>query len=83
MALRHGNKTYFQILLDPHRAQMIQEAAAKEDKRATAWIREAVYSELKRISQASVYNEAVAKDQAEWRQSVRKRVEGRAKPKDD
>tara|TARA_B100001093_G_scaffold501372_1_gene552927 strand:+ start:244 stop:495 length:252 start_codon:yes stop_codon:yes gene_type:complete len=83
MALRHGNKTYFQILLDPHRAQMIQEAAAKADKRATAWIREAVYSELKRISQASVYNEAVAKDQAEWRQSVRKRVEGRAKPKDD
>ncbi len=83
MALRHGNKTYFQILLDPHRAQMIQEAAAKADQRATAWIREAVYSELKRISQASVYNEAVAKDQAEWRQSVRKRVEGRAKPKDD
>ncbi len=83
MALRHGNKTYFQILLDPHRAQMIQEAAAKADKRATAWIREAVYSELKRVSQASVYNEAVAKDQAEWRQSVRKRVEGRAKPKDD
>lgn len=83
MALRHGNKTYFQILLDPHRAQMIQEAAAQADKRATAWIREAVYSELKRVSQASVYNEAVAKDQAEWRQSVRKRVEGRAKPKDD
>tara|TARA_R100001463_G_C3495374_1_gene218454 strand:- start:457 stop:708 length:252 start_codon:yes stop_codon:yes gene_type:complete len=83
MALRHGNKTYFQILLDPHRAQMIQEAAAKADQRATAWIREAVYSELKRVSQASVYNEAVAKDQAEWRQSVRKRVEGRAKPKDD
>ena len=83
MALRHGNKTYFQILLDPHRAQMIQEAASKADKRATAWIREAVYSELKRVSPASVYNEAVAKDQAEWRQSVRKRVEGRAKPKND
>ena len=68
MALRHGNKTYFQILLDPHRAEMIQEAAAKEDKRATAWIREAIYSELKRSSPTSVYNEAMAKDQAEWRQ---------------
>lgn len=82
MALRHGNKTYFQILLDPHRAEMIQEAAAKEDKRATAWIREAIYSELKRSSPASLYNEAMAKDQAEWRQSIRKRVEGRSKQKD-
>ena len=82
MALRHGNKTYFQILLDPHRPEMIQEAAAKEDKRATAWIREAIYSELKRSSPTSLYNEAMAKDQAEWRQSIRKRVEGRAKQKD-
>ena len=54
----------------------------KEDKRATAWIREAIYSELKRSSPTSVYNEAMAKDQAEWRQSIRKRVEGRIKQKD-
>ena len=83
MALRHGNKTYFQILLDPHRAALVQEEAAKDKQRATAWIRDAVYSELKRITPAGVYNEAEAKDQAEWRQSVRRRVEGRAKPTED
>ena len=50
MAIRHGNKQYFQILLDPNRAELVQQEAAKNKQRATAWIREAVYSELKRIA---------------------------------
>ncbi len=83
MAIRHGNKQYFQVLLDPNRAELVQEEAAKNKQRATAWIREAVYSELKRISSPTVYSEAEAKDLARWRQSVRRQVEGRAKPKDD
>ena len=24
MAIRHGNKTYFQILLDPHKAELVK-----------------------------------------------------------
>ena len=79
MAIRHGNKTYMQILLDPHRAKLLFELAEKTDTRPTAWIRNAVYKALEREYPAAIYNEAVAKDEAAWRASVRKRVEGRIK----
>ena len=78
MALRHGNKTYLQILLDPHRAKLVQERAQEKGIRATAWIRDAVYKELERELPASVYKVAQANDEAGWRESVRRRVEGRA-----
>lgn len=83
MAIRHGNKQYFQILLDPDRAELVQQEASKNRQRATAWMREAVYTELKRVTSASVYNEAEAKDLARWRQSVRSQVEGRTKQTND
>jgi hypothetical protein len=79
MAIRHGNKTYMQILLDPHRAKLLFDLAEKASTRPTAWIRNAVYKALEREYPAAVYNEAVAKDEAAWRASVRKRVEGRIK----
>ena len=60
----------------------MQELAEKDGKRATAWIRDAIYETLKRVYPASIYNEAAAKDDAEWRQSVRRRVEGRQKPQE-
>lgn len=81
MAIRHGNKTYLQILLDPNRAALLAELAKEQNIRPTAWIREAVYSALERALPASVYNEAVAKDEESWRESVRRRVEGRTKGK--
>ena len=77
MALKHGNKTYFQILLDPNRAKLVMESAEKGGIRATAWIRNAIYKELERELQASIYKAAEAKDEAVWRESVRRRVEGR------
>jgi len=77
MALKHGNKTYLQILLDPHRAELVQKKAKEDGIRATAWIRNAVYNELQRQLPSSIYKEAVAKDEAVWRESVRRRVEGR------
>ena len=83
MAIRHGNKQYFQILLDPNRAELVQQEAANNKQRATAWIREAVYSELKRVTSPTVYSEAEAQDLARWRQSVRKQVEGRTKQNND
>ena len=79
MAIRHGNKTYIQILLDPHRARLLFDLAKKASVRPTAWIRDAVYKALERECPAAIYNEAVAKDEAAWRASVRKRVEGRIK----
>lgn len=83
MAIRHGNKQYFQILLDSDRAELVQQEALKNRQRATAWMREAVYAELKRVTPASVYNEAEAKDLARWRQAVRSQVVGRTKQTDD
>ena len=77
MALRHGNKTYLQILLDPHRAKLVTERAKESGIRATAWIRDAVYKELERQLPASIYKEARSKDEAVWREAVRRRVEGR------
>jgi hypothetical protein len=41
-----------------------------------------VYSYLERELPASIYKQAFAADEAVWRQSVRNRVEGRAKSRD-
>lgn len=68
-----------QILLDPHRAELLLDLAEQLSTRPTAWIRNAVYKALEREYPAAIYNEAVAKDEAAWRASVRKRVEGRIK----
>jgi hypothetical protein len=83
MAQLHGNKAHLHILIDPNRAKLVFEKAAEADQRPAAWIREAVYSELKRAYPTSIYNEAMAKDQAQWRSSIRNRIEGRANQKDN
>jgi hypothetical protein len=81
MAIRHGNKTYLQILLDPHRAELLREVAETKGVRATAWIRDAVYKMLELQVSPDVYKDAAAKDEAAWQASVRRRVEGRMKSK--
>jgi hypothetical protein len=83
MAIRHGNKTYMQVLLDPHRADLLVNLAKEKGVRSTAWIRDAVYAALEKALPSSLYQEALAKDQASWRESVRRRVEGRTKNKKD
>ncbi len=77
MALRHGNKTYLQILLDPNRAKLVEAQAKAEGIRATAWVRNLIYKDLERKLPSSVYKEALAEDEASWRKSIRKRIEGR------
>jgi hypothetical protein len=79
VATQHGSKTYFQVLLDPNRADLIKARAESEGVRPTAWIREALYAYLERIEPQYVYNQAKADDEAVWRESVRRRVEGRTK----
>ena len=78
MATQHGNRTYLQLLLQPFRAQLLKDLAAERGVRPTALARDLIYSALERELPASVYKEADAKDQASWKESVRKRVEGRA-----
>ena len=77
MALRHGNKTYLQILLDPNRAKLLMGQAKAENIRATAWVRNLIYKELEKQLPSSVYKEALAEDEASWRKSIRKRIEAR------
>ena len=79
MALRHGKKAYFQLLLDRNRAELLQELAGEQGVRATALARDAIYAHLETVLPSSTYNEAKAKDEALWRESVRKRVDGREK----
>ena len=79
MAIRHGNKTYLQILLDPNRAELLKEVAEAQNMRPTAWIRDTIYKVLEDSVSADDYAAAAAKDDAVWQASVRKRVEGRLK----
>ena len=48
MALKHGNKSYYQVLIDPNRAELIEKVADKEGMRGTAWVRKVAYEALQR-----------------------------------
>ena len=55
MALRHGNKSYYQVLIDPNRAELIEKAAEKKGIKGTAWVREVAYEALEREFPSSEY----------------------------
>jgi hypothetical protein len=82
MAGVHGSRVYYQVLLQPNRAELVNELAKEAGVKATEMIRRMVYSYLERELPASVYKQALAADEAVWRQSVRNRVEGRAKSRE-
>lgn len=80
MPLRHGSKYYCQLLIDPHRYVLAERLAAREGKRVTALLRELVYAGLEKMVPTSEYKAAQASDEAAWRESVKRRVEGRQRP---
>ena len=49
MAQKHGNKNYYQVLIDPHRSKLIEQVAKEENMRGTAWVRQAAYEKLQRV----------------------------------
>ena len=85
MALKHGNKNYYQVLLDPHRSKLneinlkkdLLEKAKKERMKGTAWVRRAAYNQLQREFSSAEYKIAEAKDELLWRESVQRRIDGR------
>ena len=77
MMQSHGQKKYLQILLDPARAELLQQLAIEKGMKPTALVRELVYQGLARSVPTTIFNEAAAQDEATWRRSVRSRVEGR------
>ena len=83
MPLRHGSKTYCQLLLDANRYKLAEELAASEGKKVTGMLREMVYAALEKALPASEYKAALAADEAVWRESVKKRVEGRQRSRQE
>ena len=77
MALKHGNKSYYQVLIDPNRAELIEKLADKLGIKSTAWIRNLIYEELELEVPRSEYKTAEAKDELMWRESVKRRIDGR------
>jgi len=83
MPLQHGRKLYCQILLDQNRYALLDRLASREGKRTTALMREMVYIMLEKMLPASEYKAAEAADRAAWADSVKRRVEGRQRSKED
>ena len=83
MPLRHGQKFYCQLLLDRHRYMLVDEMAKQQGKRTTALLREMVYSALEKALPSSEYRAAEAADHAAWADSVKRRVQGRQRSKQD
>lgn len=81
MAIKHGNKSYFQVLLDPNRSELIEKLASLDGIKDTAWIRNVIYRKLEEEFPSSIYKVAEAKDQLIWRETVKRRIDGRSKKK--
>ena len=82
MPLKHGSKMYCQLLLDSNRYKLAENLAAERGVRVTAMLREFVYSALSQI-QPQEYDIAKAEDEAAWKESVQRRVEGRQRSKQE
>jgi hypothetical protein len=79
MPLNHGNKFYCQLLIDPNRYKLAENLASQDGKKVTAYLRELVYAGL--ALRSSEYKAAQEADEAAWKDSVKRRVEGRMRAK--
>ena len=83
MTVKHGKKDYYQILLDPHRSELLKELVHDKGIKASSLIREIVYEQLEKKVPKHIYQVALAKDKAVWRESISNRLIARKKNKDD
>ena len=60
MAIRHGNRCYVQLLLDPHKAELLKDEAQPRIE-VYDHLRTLLYKSLERSQPSSVFNEAQAK----------------------
>ena len=77
MPKQHGVKKHFQILLDPHRAELLLTQAEANGVPAAAYAREMIYEALRRTSSTAAYALAEAKDAAARKEAVVRQVSGR------
>jgi hypothetical protein len=71
---------YCQLLLDVNRYKLAEMLAAKQKVRLTAMLREFVYAALAEL-EPEQYEFAALADDETWKETVRKRVEGRMRSK--
>ncbi len=83
MTVKHGKKDYYQILLDPHRSQLLKALVSEKEIKATSFIRDLIYEQLEKKVPKHIYQVALAKDKAVWRESISNRLIARKKNKDD
>ena len=79
--LRRGIKRSFQVLLDPHKARLLELIADTEDKKATSLLRELAYKYMEENAPVE-YLEAEAKDEEVRLKSNLTRVQIRTKNRD-
>ena len=82
MPLRHGSKIYCQLLLDANRYKLAETLADKQGKKVTALLRGYVYGALQQ-EMPEIYKIAEEADVEKWNESVRRRVEGRMRSKQE
>ena len=83
MTIKHGKKDYYQILLDPHRSELLKKLVNEQGIKATSLIRELIYEQLEKKVPKHIYQVALAKDKAVWRESVSNRLMARKNNKDN
>ena len=77
MTVKHGKKDYYQILLDPHRSELLKELVNEKGIKATSLIRDLIYEQLEKKVPKHIYQMALAKDKAIWRESISNRISSR------
>ena len=83
MTVKHGKKDYYQILLDPHRSELLKALVSEKEIKATSFIRDLIYEQLEKKVPKHIYQVALAKDKAVWRESISNRLIARKNNKDD
>ncbi len=83
MTVKHGKKDYYQILLDPHRSELLKAIVSEKGIKANSLIRDLIYEQLEKKVPKHIYQVALAKDKAVWRESISNRLIARKKNKDD
>ena len=72
------SRKHINILLEPHRGELLTEYVQKVDKKRSDVLRDIIYEFLRNEYGPEIYSEAVAKDQSEWEQVIQNRTDGRA-----
>ena len=81
LKLRRGIKRSFQVLLDPHKARLLELIADTEDKKATSLLRELAYKYMEENAPVE-YLEAEAQDEEVRLKSTLSRVPVRTQKRD-